>query len=146
MTRHYILLADDDTLLQELILRALRKEGFEAEAVENGELALQSVRHRRPDLLLLDAQMPVMDGFTTLKTLKADPDLSHVPVLMLTARRSQADVVQATSLGAIAYVVKPFDTRTLLARIDEAIRRQGKWTSPRAGSAPPPKGGTYQVD
>lgn len=116
MPRRYIFIADDDRLMCELIARALGDDGHEAKFAVDGARALAALKGRRPDLLILDANMPVVDGFAVLQALKADPALRTLPVLMLTGRRSEEDVRRAHALGAGAYIVKPFVIPVLLAR------------------------------
>ncbi len=126
-----ILIADDDALITLMVSESLKLRGFAVAVAENGVLALEAVRHQRPALILLDAEMPVLDGFSVLKTLKADAALNHVPVIMLTARRNARDVMLARSLGACDYIAKPFDILDLLQRVRAWAGRR-----PCIGSAP----------
>lgn len=132
-----ILVVDDDALITHLVSESLKLQGFDVAVAENGAAALTSVRLRRPALILLDAEMPVLDGFSVLKTLKADAALNHVPVIMLTARRNARDVLVARSLGACDYLAKPFDILDLLQRVKAwAGRRPGAGAaSARSGEA-----------
>lgn len=121
-----ILVVDDDALITLLVSECLKLHGLDVAIAENGEAALALVRQRRPALVLLDAEMPVLDGFAVLKALKSDATLNHVPVIMLTARRSARDVMLARSLGASDYLAKPFD-------ILEVLQRVKTWTGRRPG-------------
>jgi|CXWL01.1.fsa_nt_gi DNA-binding response OmpR family regulator len=112
-----ILVVDDDALITLMVSESLKLQGFGVAIAEDGAAALTAVRQRRPALILLDAEMPVLDGFAVLKALKADAALSHVPVIMLTARRNLRDVMLARSLGASDYLAKPFDILDLLQRV-----------------------------
>ena len=124
MTGRTVLIADDDPLLCDLVVNALRIAGHEAGAVRNGREALDYVRRQRTDLIILDACMPVMDGYQTLGVLKASPACRHIPVLMLTARRDRRDVVTARDLGAAGYVIKPFAVPALLERVSGMLTRR----------------------
>ena len=126
----HILVAEDDELITAIVAESLRFQGYEVETVSDGAAALAAVRRQRPELLLLDAQMPVLDGFGVLRALKADPALNHVPVIMLTALRNARDVLQARALGASDYVAKPFDILDLLERVRA-------WAGRRAGVGQP---------
>lgn len=132
-----ILVVDDDALITLMVSESLKFHGFDVAVAENGALALEAVRQRRPALIVLDAEMPVLDGFSVLKTLKADAALNHVPVIMLTARRNARDVMLARSLGACDYIAKPFDILNLLQRVKAwAGRRPGIGPSPARESEP----------
>ncbi len=126
-----ILVADDDALIALMVSESLKLQGFDVAVAGNGAAALAAVRQRRPALIVLDADMPVLDGFAVLKTLKADAALNHVPVIMLTARRNARDVVLARSLGASDYLAKPFDILDLLQRVRA-------WAGKRPGAAAGP--------
>jgi DNA-binding response OmpR family regulator len=112
-----VLIADDDALLRGLLQHKLSADGHLVLVAEHGGEVLDLVRGQRPDLVVLDAMMPVMDGFEVLRRLKADPDAASVPVIMLTALRREADVVGGLQLGAADYLVKPFIPDELLERV-----------------------------
>jgi DNA-binding response OmpR family regulator len=112
-----ILVADDDPLLLKLVEHKLKSRGFAVHCASDGEAALEMARDRRPDLIVLDAMMPGIEGFEVLRRLAADPGTSGIPVIMLTARRLEADIVSALSLGARDYLVKPFMPEELVMRI-----------------------------
>lgn len=135
-----ILVVDDDALIAVMVSESLKLHGFEVALAENGLEAMAAVRQRRPALILLDAEMPLLDGFTVLRTLKADAALNHVPVIMLTARRNARDVVLARSLGACDYLAKPFDILNLVQRVKSWVGRR-----PGAGSSPAHPGATSLV-
>lgn len=107
MTPRRILIADDDPLLRALLVHRLSADGYHVTTVENGSEALAAIAEQRPDLVVLDALMPVMDGFEVLRRLKAG-GLSDAPVIMLTALKREQDIVGALQLGAADYLVKPF--------------------------------------
>ena len=116
-----ILVADDDELLRELLVFKLSGRGYSVLTAEDGESALQIARQFIPQLVVLDAMMPVRNGFDVLREIKADPSTSGVPVIMLTARKLESDIVSALDLGASDYLVKPFNPQELLARISRHL-------------------------
>ena len=120
-----ILVAEDEELLVELLEFKLRQAGFETVSAADGEAALNLAWKERPDLILMDGMMPVFDGFEVLRHLKSTPDLKHIPVIMLTARRTDADIAAGLDQGAADYIVKPFSPVELLARVKKALRDAG---------------------
>jgi DNA-binding response OmpR family regulator len=116
-----ILVADDDELLRELLVFKLSGRGYNVLTAEDGETALRMIRESLPQLVVLDEMMPVRSGFDVLREVKADPWTSGVPVLMLTARKLESDIVSALDLGAADYLVKPFNPQELLARISRHV-------------------------
>lgn len=116
-----ILIADDDELLAALVQFKLEAAGHRVIIAENGAAALEAVARERPDLVVLDAMMPVLTGAEVLTQLKANPARSSIPVIMLTARRNQEDVVTALRAGAADYLTKPFIPEELLVRVETAL-------------------------
>jgi two-component system alkaline phosphatase synthesis response regulator PhoP len=112
-----VLICDDDPLLRELLEFKLSLRGYAVRVAADGAEALAAIDDAPPDVLVLDAMMPNVDGYETLRRLRADPRRASLPVLMLTARRRADDVVSALELGANDYLVKPFMPEELLARI-----------------------------
>lgn len=122
---HRILVADDRPDNVTLLSRYLENEGYEYIAAADGVEALEQARRSHPDLVLLDVNMPKKDGFAVLEEMRADADLRHIPVIILTAARIDPSDVQAGfHLGADDYVTKPFALPELLARIKAALRRR----------------------
>ena len=119
-----IVIIEDDADLVALLRYNLQKEGFRCMDAQTGKGALELCRQVRPDLLLLDIMLPDCDGLEICKKLRADPDLSHVPVIFLTARAAEADRIIGLEIGANDYVVKPFFVRELIARIRLQFRAQ----------------------
>ena len=124
MTSQRILVVDDEEDLLELIKYNLSKEGFRVTCVSTGEHALREARETLPDLIVLDLLLPRVDGLDVCKALKSDPKTQHVPIVMLTAKSEEADVVTGLELGADDYITKPFSPRVLLARIRTVLRRK----------------------
>src|ERR671938_1583258 len=118
-----VLVVDDDARIAAALRRALLYEGYAVEVAPDGQTALNRVRERMPDLVILDVMMPGLDGFEVVKRLRADGDGS-VAILMLTARDGTADRVHGLDLGADDYLVKPFAYEELLARVRALLRRQ----------------------
>lgn len=116
-----ILVAEDDELMAELVMFKLEEAGYAVERAEDGETALQAVQADSPDALLLDIMLPGMDGFEVLRTLKADPATANIPVLVLTGRSLEQDVVSGLDLGASDYLVKPFMVKELLTRLQRLL-------------------------
>jgi DNA-binding response OmpR family regulator len=112
-----ILVVDDDPLIRTLVEHKLRLRGFEVVSTESGEDGLKQVAVKRPDLIVLDAMMPEIDGFEVLRRLKEDAATATIPVIMLTARKQESDIVSALSSGARDYLVKPFMAEELIMRI-----------------------------
>ncbi|MFJ6675699.1 response regulator [Actinosynnema sp. NPDC091369] len=120
-----ILVAEDDRKQAELIRRYLESEGHEATVVHDGRAALDHVRRRAPDLLLLDVMLPEVDGLDVCRSLRSDRD---VPIVMLTARAGEDDLVLGLALGADDYLTKPFRPRELVARVAAVLRRAARAT------------------
>jgi len=120
-----IVLAEDEPQIARLIEFKLKKEGYEVIWKENGEEALKAIKADKPDLILLDIMMPVMDGYEVLRRVKEDENLKSIPVIMLTARAQEKDVVKGIDLGAEDYITKPFHPAELLARVKRILGRSG---------------------
>ena len=121
MSAPLLFVADDDPLLLGLLEHKLKGAGFRVETAEDGLSAFEAMRRTRPDAVVLDALMPVMDGFETLQRIKADPTLKGVPVVMLTALRQEEHVLNALKLGAADFLAKPFSPDELLARLSRLL-------------------------
>lgn len=120
-----VLICDDDPLLLELMEFRLRAKGYEVIKAVDGAEALEKAQQEAPDVVVLDAMMPKVDGLEVLARIKGDPTLSDTPVVMLTARKGQKDIVSALDKGADDYLVKPFIPEELLARLARLIARKG---------------------
>lgn len=120
MDQRRILVVDDEPDLVHAVRLYLEMEGYLVFAASNGYEALEKVREKLPDLVVLDVMMPEMDGFETLKRIR---EAHHVPVIMLTVRGEEVDKVRGLQMGADDYVTKPFSQRELLSRIQAVLRR-----------------------
>jgi len=123
MSREHILVVDDEEDIRELLRFNLGREGYSVAAAATGEDALRLARQRIPDLVVLDLMLPGMSGLDAARAMKRDDALGAVPIIMLTAKDAEADVVAGLELGADDYVTKPFSVRVLLARIRAVLRR-----------------------
>src|SRR5262245_38774052 len=128
---HAVLVVDDDPHIRQLLVFALEKAGLSAREAEDGEAALASVAASPPDLVVLDINMPKLDGLEVCRRLRAQGDL---PILFLSSRDDEIDRVLGIELGGDDYVVKPFSPREVTARV-QAILRRARGPSPSAGAA-----------
>jgi two-component system phosphate regulon response regulator PhoB len=119
-----ILAVEDEDDIAELIRYNLEREGYRVVTTSTGEAALQEAVRRVPNLVLLDLMLPGVDGLEVCRRLKGDNRTANIPVIMVTARGEEADVVAGLELGADDYVVKPFSPRVLLARTRTVLRRR----------------------
>jgi len=124
MAKEHILVVDDEESILELVTYNLRRDGYQVTAVGTGEEAMRLARSKPPALILLDLMLPGVDGLEVCRVLKNDPGTSHVPILILTAKGEEADIVAGLELGADDYITKPFSPRILLARIKAVLRRK----------------------
>ena len=136
MAREKILVVDDEEDILDLVKINLSQEGYAVECATTGEQALDKLTMGPVDLIVLDIMLPGIDGYTVARRIKSDPDFRNIPIVMLTAKGSEADVVTGLELGADDYITKPFSPKILLARIKAVLRRSA------TGQAP----GVLQVD
>lgn len=134
MSRETILVVDDEEDILELVSYNLSREGYQVHRAATGEEGLESVRTTLPDLVVLDLMLPGVDGLEVCKQIKADSRTSHIPIIMLTAKGDEADMVTGLELGADDYVPKPFSPRVLLARVKTVLRRRGAVAAPEGDS------------
>ena len=118
-----ILVVEDEEDIRELVRYNLVKEGYQVTAVASGEEGLAMTRSRQPDLVLLDLMLPGIDGLTVCRKLKSDSATENIPIVILTAKGEEADVITGLNMGADDYVTKPFSTRVLIARMQAVLRR-----------------------
>ncbi len=116
-----VLVADDDPLICSLLEYKLGQRGFSVITAANGEQALDLIRDETPDLVVLDSMMPVLDGASVLRNIRETHSPADLPVIMLTARREEADIISALQLGANDYITKPFILKEIVLRIENLI-------------------------
>lgn len=120
----HILIVDDDSLNRRLLTKHLERDGHRTTDVDNGFAALSALASERPDLVLLDIEMPGVDGIEVLERIKADEELRHIPVIMISGLEDTESIVRCLEAGAEDYLPKPFDPAILRARIDAGLNRQ----------------------
>ncbi|MBP7051203.1 MAG: response regulator [Phycisphaerae bacterium] len=123
MAKAVILVVDDEEDIRELVELNLDREGYRVLTCETGEQALAVARAQTPDLIVLDLMLPGIDGLEVCKRLKANPTLQQIPVVMLTAKGEESDIVAGLELGADDYVTKPFSGKVLVARVRRLLRK-----------------------
>ncbi|MBE9573933.1 MAG: response regulator [Proteobacteria bacterium] len=126
MAKEKILVVDDEEDILELLKFNLSREGYQVSCAASGEEALSQVRSKTPDLMVLDLMLPGIDGLEVAKSLKQDPETKNIPIVMLTAKGEEADIVTGLELGADDYITKPFSPRILVARVRAVLRRKTK--------------------
>ncbi len=119
-----ILIVDDTPTNLKVLAKTLTNSGLEVAVATNGEMALQQVEYDPPELILLDILMPGIDGFETCKALKADPSTQDIPIIFMTALSDTVDKVKGLSLGAVDYIIKPFEEEEVLARVHIHLQLQ----------------------
>jgi len=124
MAKEKILIVDDEEDILELVRYNLAREGYRIICVASGEEALIKARDESPDVILLDLMLPGLDGLDVCRRLRSNPATADTPIVMLTAKGEDADIVTGLELGADDYVTKPFSPRVLLARIKAVLRRR----------------------
>ena len=124
MPNERILIVDDEEDILELLKYNLSREGYKVSCAASGEETLRAVRSGIPDLIVLDLMLPGIDGLDVARQLKNDPKTRDVPIVMLTAKGEEADIVTGLELGADDYITKPFSPRVLLARVRAVLRRR----------------------
>lgn len=117
MENYRILLVDDEDDILDFLELILEEQGYSVIKASSGKDALAAAQMHHPELILLDIMMPEMDGWEVLKLLKADEEIAHIPVAMLTARTEMKDKIQGLQEGAIDYICKPFATKDLLDKL-----------------------------
>ena len=123
MLKQSVLVVEDEEDIRELVSYNLLKEGYQVAGVASGEDALAAVESKPPDLILLDIMLPGLDGLKVCRKLKENPEFESIPIVMLTAKGEEADIVAGLNMGADDYVTKPFSPKVLLARVQAVLRR-----------------------
>lgn len=130
MQRPTILIVEDEEDIRELVRYNLARERYEILEAETGEAGLKLAARNKPDLILLDLMLPGKDGMEICRELKRSDDTRAIPVIMMTARGEESDVVAGLEIGADDYVVKPFSPKVLVARVKTILRRQSADEAP----------------
>lgn len=120
----HILIVDDEADIRELLKYNLEKEGHSTDVAENGEEALEKIRFKQPDLVILDVMMPKLDGIQTCEIIKEDPTLNHILICFLTARSEDYSQIAGLEAGGDDYIAKPIKTKVLVSRINALLRRK----------------------
>lgn len=125
MAKQKILAVDDEEDILELLRFNLTKEGFAVIGAASGEEALKFARAEKPELILLDLLLPGIDGLEVARRLKKDASTKEIPIIMVTAKGEEADIVAGLEVGAEDYITKPFSRKVLVARVRAVLRRKG---------------------
>ncbi|MGD9489162.1 MAG: response regulator transcription factor [Calditrichaceae bacterium] len=126
MAGEKIYAVDDEEDILDLIEYFLSKEGYKITRFTNGEEIVKALKHKHPDLILLDIMLPGMDGLDVCRVIKQNQAQTEIPIIMLTAKGDEADIVKGLELGADDYVIKPFSSKVLTARIKAILRRKNQ--------------------
>jgi two-component system alkaline phosphatase synthesis response regulator PhoP len=121
-----LLIVEDEPEIAELIEFHAERAGMRARTIHSGRLALEVLRREKPDLVILDLMLPDLDGLEVCRRMKQNEDTRSIPIVMVTAKGEEADVVAGIELGAEDYVTKPFSPRVLMARLRNVLRRHGQ--------------------
>jgi two-component system phosphate regulon response regulator PhoB len=143
VTKKTILIVEDDQDIQQLVGYNLIKSGFQVEYADSGEEALDRITKQHPDLILLDIMLPGMDGVEICKVLRTENQTAEIPIIMLTAKGEEADIIEGFEFGADDYITKPFSPKILLSRIKAVLRRKVK---EEAAPAAPERGDVIKTD
>lgn len=120
-----VLIVDDEKNIAISVQFLMKREGFEVLVAHDGEEGLTKIRSEHPDLVLLDVMMPKLDGFEVCKAVRSDPELADIRIIMLTAKGRDAEKEKGISLGADAYMAKPFSTSELVDKVNEILKAAG---------------------
>ncbi len=143
MSDKKVLIIEDEKAISDIIKFNLAKEGFDIETAYDGESGLKKALEWKPDLILLDIMLPIMDGFQVCKKVR---EVSTVPILMLTAKEEEVDKVLGLELGADDYITKPFGMRELIARIKSNMRRTERSAAPQTTPSQIQEYGNLEID
>ena len=124
MSKENILVIEDEKDIRELIIYNLSKEGYNAKGAADGTKALLAIGARSPDLIVLDLMLPGVDGLDLCKQLKANENTAQIPIIMVTAKGEEEDIIKGLEMGADDYITKPFSPKILVARIKAVLRRK----------------------
>ena len=124
MTKKEIFVVEDDEGILELLRYNLMREGFAVASAADGEDAVKAIPRKLPDLILLDLMLPGLDGLEVCRMLKKNPKTAQIPIVMVTAKGEESDIVAGLELGADDYITKPFSLKVLIARVRTILRRK----------------------
>ena len=133
MIKERILFVEDEPDIQELVRHNLSNEGYSVDCTGSGENALSKLKEYKPDLVLLDLMLPGMDGINVCKNIKSNSRTHDMPIIMLTAKREENDILEGFKAGADDYMTKPFSVRELSCRIKSVLSKNKKAGSNRGG-------------
>ncbi|MBN2706480.1 MAG: response regulator transcription factor [Deltaproteobacteria bacterium] len=119
-----VVVVEDETDIREVLIYNLKREGYQVSDAANGEQGLKLIRRELPDLVLLDLMLPGLDGLKICRMLKNEDNTCDIPIIMVTAKGEESDIVVGLEMGADDYVSKPFSTRELIARVQAVLRRR----------------------
>lgn len=122
MKRNILIIEDEEDIIR-LVKYNLEKEGFIVRSAEDGEEGLRIIKNWKPSLVILDLMLPGIDGLEVAKKVKKDDNLTHIPIIMLTAKTTESDIVVGLEVGADDYVTKPFSPKVLISRVKAVLRR-----------------------
>ena len=125
-----VAVVEDEADIQELISFSLKKEGYTVECFSSGQDIVDYLTGNRPDLILLDLLLPEVDGVEVCRMIKSAPDTRSIPIMMVTAKTEENDVVSGLNAGADDYLTKPFSPRVLIARVNALLRREEQESAP----------------
>jgi two-component system phosphate regulon response regulator PhoB len=124
MAKAAVLIVEDESDIADLLRFHVEREGFEARVAKSGRVALEEVKRSKPDLVMLDLMLPDVDGLEVCRRLKWQQETREIPILMVTAKGEEADIVTGIEMGADDYVTKPFSPRVVMARVKNILRRR----------------------
>lgn len=123
MSKKKILVVEDEESLLKLESILLTSKGYEVRGVQNGLLALEAIAEEKPDLVLLDIMLPEIDGFEVCRRIKSQDETRHIPVIMLTAKKTREDMARGEKVGADWYITKPFKSAMVIETIQRFLAR-----------------------
>lgn len=123
MSKKKILVVEDEESLLKLESILLTSKGYEVRGVQNGQLALDAIAEEKPDLVLLDIMLPEIDGFEVCRRIKSQEETRHIPVIMLTAKKTREDMARGEKVGADWYITKPFKSAMVIETIQRFLSR-----------------------
>ncbi len=139
-----VLIVEDEPDIAELMRFHAEREGYKAHVVQSGRIALDTVKRQRPDIILLDLMLPDLNGLEVCRRLKWDKSTRDIPVLIVSAKGDESDIVTGLELGADDYVTKPFSPKVLMARMKNIIRRQESEEKPGTRAPESSRAGRWQ--